>query len=47
MLELQHRVGGRTKTLRDGFSDGLHAEGIYSMLTHNLRLLTDRKKQNF
>ncbi|XP_076094192.1 L-amino acid oxidase-like [Mytilus galloprovincialis] len=27
ILELQHRVGGRTKTLRGGFSDGLHAEG--------------------
>ncbi|XP_071169607.1 uncharacterized protein [Mytilus edulis] len=27
ILELQHRVGGRTQTLRSGFSDGLHAEG--------------------
>ncbi|CAC5395987.1 unnamed protein product [Mytilus coruscus] len=27
ILELQHRVGGRTQTLRNGFSDGLHAEG--------------------
>lgn len=27
IVELQHRVGGRTKTLRSGFSDGLHAEG--------------------
>ncbi|XP_063400156.1 putative L-amino-acid oxidase YobN [Mytilus trossulus] len=27
IVELQHRVGGRTKTLKAGFSDGLHAEG--------------------
>ncbi|XP_071102850.1 putative L-amino-acid oxidase YobN isoform X1 [Haliotis cracherodii] len=27
LLEIQHRVGGRTKTIKDKFSDGLHAEG--------------------
>ncbi|CAG2254154.1 unnamed protein product [Mytilus edulis] len=26
IVELQHRVGGRTKTLKAGFCDGLHAE---------------------
>lgn len=31
VVELQNRVGGRTKTLRAGFSDGLYAEGIEHM----------------
>lgn len=27
ILEIQSRVGGRVKTFREGFQDGLHSEG--------------------
>lgn len=30
ILERQSRVGGRVKTFREGFQDGLHSEGKYA-----------------
>ncbi|KAK3100098.1 hypothetical protein FSP39_014720 [Pinctada imbricata] len=47
ILELQNRVGGRAKTIYDGFSEGLHAEGgamrlplaEHFMTNHYIRLL--------
>ncbi|KAK3099749.1 hypothetical protein FSP39_009068 [Pinctada imbricata] len=56
ILELQNRVGGRAKTIYDGFSEGLHAEGgamrlplvEHFMTNHYIRLLgvPIRKFQN-
>lgn len=39
ILEAQSRVGGRVKTFREGFSDGLHAEGKVHVLHSFLGLL--------
>ncbi|XP_045165408.2 putative L-amino-acid oxidase YobN [Mercenaria mercenaria] len=35
ILELQSRVGGRVKTLREGFSDGLHCEAGAMRIPYN------------
>lgn len=39
ILEAQSRVGGRVKTFREGFSDGLHAEGKVNVMHSFLGLL--------
>lgn len=46
IVELQHRVGGRTKTLRDGFSTDLHAEGGAMRIPQN-HFLTNGYIQKF